>query len=157
MDHAGEVDTSYLSDLSLGPSDSAHGSQILFTILPRPPVGHTQWPPNPIPLLARSLREQNRQLILKVLHRRAQGEDVPMHGIQFNEDYCMEDTPKKHRLNYLIKEYPRSEDTQKGHAGFKAESTEDPKSKRVRTGAGQENLTGELIDSMAYRLSAMST
>ena len=69
----------------------------------------------------------------------------------------MEDTPEKHRLTYLIKEYPRSEDTQKAPAGFNAKSTEDPKSERVRTGAGQENLTGELMDSMARRLSAMST
>jgi len=42
-------------------------------------------------------------------------------------------------------------------AGFDAESIEDPKSERVRTCAGQENLTGELMDSMARRLSAMST
>jgi len=42
-------------------------------------------------------------------------------------------------------------------AGFDAESTEDHKSKRVHKGAGQENLTGELMDSMARRLSAMST
>jgi len=34
---------------------------------------------------------------------------------------------------------------------------EDPKSKSVRTGGGQENLTGELMDSMSRRLSAMST
>jgi len=110
-----------------------------------------------IPLLAKSLSEQNRQLPLNVLYRPAQGKDDLMHSIQFDEDYRMEDTPEKRRLNYLIKEYPRSEETRKRRAGFDAESTEDPKSKRVHTGAGQENLTGELMDSMARRLSAMST
>jgi len=69
----------------------------------------------------------------------------------------MQDTPDKRRLKYLIKEYQRSAETRKRRAGFDAESTEDPKSKRVRTRAGQENLTGELMDSMACRLSAMST
>jgi len=71
-----------------------------------------------------------------------------MHGIQFDEDYCMEDTPETRRLNYLIKQYRASEETWKRCAGFDAETTEDPKSKRVRTGAGQGNLTGELMDSM---------
>jgi len=42
-------------------------------------------------------------------------------------------------------------------AGFDAKSTEDPKSKSLRTGAGQENLTAELMDSMAGRLSAIAT
>jgi len=79
-----------------------------------------------------------------------------MHGIQFDEDYRIEDTLEKRRLNYLIKEYQRSEETWKRRAGFNTESTEDPKSKRVRTGAGQEDLTGELMDSIARRLSAMS-
>ena len=69
----------------------------------------------------------------------------------------MEDTPKKHCLNYIIKKYRRSEETRKARAGFDAESTEDHKSKRVRTGACQENLTGKLRDSMVHRLSAMST
>ena len=69
----------------------------------------------------------------------------------------MDNTPQTRRLNYLIMEYRRSEETRKRHAGFDAESTEDPKSKRVRPGAGRENLTGELMDSMARRLSAMST
>ena len=49
------------------------------------------------------------------------------------------------------------QEMRKRHAGFDAESTEDPKSKRVRTCAGQENLTGELMDSMARPLLAMST
>jgi len=80
-----------------------------------------------------------------------------MHGIQFDDDYRIEDTPEKRRLNYLVKEYRRSEETRQRRAGFDAESTEDPKSRRVHTGAGLENLTGELIDSMAHRLSAMST
>jgi len=79
-----------------------------------------------------------------------------MHGIQFDEDHQIDDTPEKRRLNYLIKEYRRSEETWKCSAGFDAESTEDPKSKRMRSGAGQENLTGELMNSMACRLSAMS-
>jgi len=156
-DDTRENDTSHLSESSSGLSDSAHGSEILFTILPRRPVGHAKCPANRIPLLAKSLSEQNRQLLLNVLHRTAQGEDDPMHSIQFDGHYRMEDTPEKCRLNYLIKEYRRSEETRKPCAGFDAESTEDPKSKRVRTGAGQENLTGELMDSMALRLSAMST
>ena len=80
-----------------------------------------------------------------------------MHSIQFHEDYRMEDRPEKRRLNYFIKQYQRSKETGKHRAGFDAESTEDPKSTRVRTGAAQENLTGELMDSMARRLSAMST
>ena len=80
-----------------------------------------------------------------------------MHGIQFDEDYRIEDTPEKRRLNYLIKEYRRSEERRKRCAGFDTESTKDTKSKSVRTGAGPENLTGELIDSIARRLSAMST
>ena len=80
-----------------------------------------------------------------------------MHGIQFDDDYRMEDMPEKRRLNYLIKEYRRSEETRKCRAGFNAESTADPKFKSVRTGAGQENLTGELMDSMSRRLAAMST
>jgi len=113
-----------------------HGSEILFTILPRPPIGHAKWPENHIPLLAKSLSVQSRQLPLNVRHCLAQGEDEPMHDIQFDENYRMEDRPGKRYLNYLIKEYRRSEETRKSRAGFDAESTEDPKSKRVRTGAG---------------------
>jgi len=79
-----------------------------------------------------------------------------MHGIQFNENYRMKDMPGKRGSNYLIKEYRRSEETRKRRAGFDAESTEDPKSKTVPMGAGQENMTGELMDSMARRLSEMS-
>jgi len=52
-----------------------------------------------------------------------------MHGIEFDEDYRMEDTPKKRLLNYLIKEYRRSEETRKHRASLDAESTEDPKCK----------------------------
>jgi len=155
-DDTREDDTSHLSKSSSGLSDSAHGSEIFFTILPRPPVGQAKWPANHIPLLAKSWSEQNRQLPFNVLHRPAQGEDDPMHGKQFNEDHQIEDTPEKRRLNYLIKEYRRSEETLKRCAGFDVASTEDPKSKRVRTGAGQENLTGKLMDLMACRLSAMS-
>ena len=58
-DDAREDDTSHLSESSSGLSDSAHGSETLFTILPRPPVGHAKWPANCIPLLAKSLSEQN--------------------------------------------------------------------------------------------------
>ena len=152
-----EDDTSHLSESSSGLSDSPHGSEILFTILPRLSVGHAKWPANRIPLLAKSLSEQNQQLLLNVLHRPAQGEDDSMHGIEVDEDYRMEDMPEKPCLNYLIKEYRRSEETRKRRASFDAESTEDPKSNRVRMGAGQENLTGELIDSIVPRLSAIST
>jgi len=156
-DDAGEDDSSHLSESSSGLSDSAHGSEILFTILARPPVGHAKWPSNRIHLLAKSLSEQNRQLPLNVVHRPAQGEDDPMHGIEFDEGYHMEDTPQKRRLNYLIKEYWRSKETGKRRAGFDPESPEDPTSQRVRTGAGQETLTGDLMDSMARQQSAMST
>ena len=156
-DDARADDTSHLSESSSGLSDSAHGGEILFTILPRPPVGHAKWPANRIRLLAKSLSEQNRRLPLNVLHRLAQAENDPMHGIQFDEDYHMEDTPQKRRLNYLIKGYRRSEETRKRRAGFDAEITADPTSKRVRTGAGQETLTGELMDSRAGGQSAMST
>jgi len=156
-DDAREDDTSHLSESSSGLSDSAHGSEILFTILPRPLVGHAKWPANRILLLAKWLSKQNRPLPGNILHRPAQGEDEPMHGILFDDDYRIEDTPEKGRLNYLIKEYRRSEGTPKRRAGFDAESTEDPESKRVRTRAGQVNLPGELMDSMACRLMAMST
>ena len=46
-----------------------------------------------------------------------------MHGIEFDEDYPMEDTPQKRRLNYLIKEYRRTEETRTRRAAFDAEST----------------------------------
>jgi len=52
-DDAREDDNSHLSKLSSGLSDSAHGSGILFTILPPPSVGHNKWPENRIPLLAK--------------------------------------------------------------------------------------------------------
>jgi len=115
-DDAREDDTPHLSESCSCLSDSEHGSEILFTILPRPPVGHAKWPANRIPLLAKSLSEQNQRLPLNVVHRPAQGEDDPMHDIQFDEDYRMQDTPEKRRLNYLIKEYCRSVETQKRHA-----------------------------------------
>jgi len=156
-DDAREDDTSHLSLSSSGLSDSPHGSEILFTILPRPPLGHAKWPANHIRLLAKSLSEQNRQLPLNVLHRPAQGEDDSMHGIQFDEDYRMEDTPPKRRLYQLIKEYRRSDKTWQCRACFHAVSRAHPKSKGVCTGAGLENLTGALMDSMARRLSPMST
>jgi len=70
-------DTPHLSDPSSGLSDSVHGSEILFTILPSPPVGHAKWPANHIPLLAKSLSEQNRQQPLDVLHHPGPGEMTP--------------------------------------------------------------------------------
>jgi len=85
-DDAHKDDTSDLSESSLGLLDLAHRSEIHFTILPRPPVGHAKWPANRIPLLAKLLSEENRQLPFNVLHRPAQGEDDPMHGMQFQED-----------------------------------------------------------------------
>jgi len=71
-----------------------------------------------------------------------------MHGIQFDEDYRIEDMPEKRSLNYFLKQYRKSEERWKRRAGFKRESTEDPESKTVCPGAGQENLTGELMASM---------
>jgi len=156
-DDAREDDTSRLSESSSGLTDSAHRSEIHFTKLPPPPVGHAKWPADHMPLLSKSLSEQKPLLPLNLLHRRAQGADDPMPGIQFDEDYRMEDTPEKRRLNYLIKEYQSSEETRKRRAGCDAESTEDPTSRRVPTGAAHENLTREVIDSMARQLSAMST
>jgi len=55
-DHC-EDDTAHLSQSSSGLSDSPHGNEILFTIFPRPPVGHAKWPANRIPLLPQSLSE----------------------------------------------------------------------------------------------------
>jgi len=49
-----------------------------------------------------------------------------MHGILFDEDYRMEDTPEKRSLKYLIKEYRRSEETWKPGPGFDGEGTQDP-------------------------------
>jgi len=77
-DETSEDDTSHLSESSSGLSDSAHGSEILCTIFPRPPVGHAQWLANRIPLLAKSLSDQNRQPPLDVRHRAAKGDDNPM-------------------------------------------------------------------------------
>jgi len=91
----GVDDTSHSSESSLGLPEAADGSEILFTILPRPPVGHAKWPANCITLLAKSLSKQDRELPLNVLHRPAQGEDDPLHGIQFHEDYRIEVTPEK--------------------------------------------------------------
>ena len=75
-----------------------------------------------------------------------------MDRVQFDD----EDTPGKRRLNYILKEFGTSE-RQKCRAGIDAENIEDPESKRVCTGAGSESLTGELRESMARRLSEMST
>jgi len=51
-DDAREDDNSHSSESSSGLSDSAHGSGILFTILPPLSVGQNKWPENRIPLLA---------------------------------------------------------------------------------------------------------
>jgi len=85
-DDAREDDHSHLSELSSGFSYAAHwhGSEILFTILPRAPIGHAKWPANHIPLLAKSLSEQNRHLPLNILHRQPEGEDDHMDGIQLD-------------------------------------------------------------------------
>ena len=76
-----------------------------------------------------------------------------MDRVQFND----ENTPEKRHLNYLLKGFRRSDETRKRRAGIDAENIEDPESKRVCTGAGSESLTGELMESMARRLSEMST
>ena len=52
-DDAHEVDTSHLLQSFSALSHSVHGSEILFTILPRHPVGHAKWPANRIHLLAK--------------------------------------------------------------------------------------------------------
>ena len=52
-DDSREDDISHLSESSAGLSDSAHGSENVFTILQGLPVGHAKWPANPIPLLAK--------------------------------------------------------------------------------------------------------
>ena len=75
-----------------------------------------------------------------------------MHGVRFIEDYRMDDRPEKCGWNYLVKEFQRSEGMRYCWAGFDAETTKDPKSNTVRTGGGQENLTGEPMDSMVRRL-----
>ena len=76
-----------------------------------------------------------------------------MDHVQFDD----EDTPEKRSLNYLLQEFWTSE-TWKRRAGIDAENIlEDPETKRVCTGAGPETLTGELMESMACRLSEMSS
>jgi len=57
-DDAHEVDTSHISESFSALSRSVHGSEIIFTILPRHPVGQAKWPANRIPLLAKSLTER---------------------------------------------------------------------------------------------------
>jgi len=134
-----------------------HAHEILFAILPPLAVGHANWAAICIPLLGKSLSKQTQHGPLNVLHRASQGEDDPLHSVQFDHHYSMEDNPENRGLNYLIKEYRRSDETRKRHPGFHTEFPEDPKSKGVHTGAGQENLRGELMDLIARRLSKMST
>ena len=74
-----------------------------------------------------------------------------MDCVQFDD----KDMPEKRHFNYLLKEFWTSE-TWKCRAGIDAENIlEDPESKRVCMGAGSESLTGELMESMARRLSQM--
>jgi len=126
MDGPREDDTTHLSASSSGLSDSATGSEILFTILSDPPVGPAKWPANLIPLLAKLLTKQNRQPPLNVLHHLVQSEDDTIKGVQFDDDYRMQDTPEKRYLNYLIKQYQRSDERGKCHAGFDPKRTQDP-------------------------------
>jgi hypothetical protein len=156
-DEVHEEDTSNFAETATDLPDSVDRSKVPFTILPSPAVGVADWPATRIPLLAKSLSQQNRQLPLKILHSSPQGEPGPMDCVQFDDDSRMEYTPKERRLNYLLKEFRRSEETRKRRADIDAENTEYPKSKRVYTGAGPGILTGELMDSMARRLSEMST
>jgi hypothetical protein len=156
-DEAYEDDTSNFDETATDLPDSVDRSKVPFTILPSPVVGVADWPATRIPLLAKSLSQLNRQLPLKTRHPSAQAEYGPMDCVQFDDDSRMEETPEKRRLNYLLKEFRRSEETRKRRADIDAENTEDPKSKRVYTGAGHEIWTGELMDSMARRLSEMST
>ena len=58
VDEAHEDHASYLSESSSEIPDSTHGSEVLFTILPRPAIGHAL-PASRIPLLAKSLSQQN--------------------------------------------------------------------------------------------------
>lgn len=102
MDEAYQDDAPCLSKSSSDIPDSAHGIQHLFTILPRPHVGHAKWAANHIPLLAKLLSQQNRQLPLEVLHCLAQGEDNPMHSVHFDDTYHMQNAPEKPHLPYLI-------------------------------------------------------
>ena len=147
-DGAHEDNTTIFSETSSDMSDFMNRSEVPFTIfkLPSPTVGVAKCPANRIPLLAKSLSQQNRQPPLNLLHPSAQGEYGPMHRVQFND----EDTPEKRHLNFLLKEFQRSDETWKRRAGIYPEDTEDPKSKRVCTGADPESLTGDLMDSMAH-------
>ena len=154
-DGAYEDDTYNFSETSSDMSDSMHSREVPFNIfkLPSPTVEVTKCPANRIPLLAKSLSQQNRQPPLNLLYPSAQGEYDPMDGVQFNN----KDTPEKRHLNYLLQEFRRSDEMQKRRTGIYTEDTEHPKSKRVCMGADPEGLTGDLMDSIVRRLSEMST
>ena len=153
VNQAHEDDTSNFSETSTDVSDSPARGEVPSTISPSPAVGVARWPANCIPLLAKSLSQQNRQPPLNILDPSAKGEYGPMDRVQFDD----EDTPEKGCLNYLRKEF-RTSEMQKCRAGIEAENIlEDPESKRVCTRAGSESLTGKLMESMACRLSEMST
>jgi len=111
VDEADEDDASYISESSSDIPDSADASELLLKVLPDPPVGDIKWLANWISLLARSLSQQNLQRPLDFRHRPAQGEDDPMHGIHFDGDYHMGDTPEQRSLNYIIGSYRRCEET----------------------------------------------
>ena len=150
--HEDEDDASNYSVTSTDMSDSPTRAEIPFTILPSPAVGVARWLANRIPLLAKSLSQQNQQPPWNILHQSAKGGYGPMECVQFND----QNTPQKRNLNYLLKEFRRSDETRKRRTGIDAENMEDPESQRVCTGAGSESLTGELIESIVCRLSEMS-
>ena len=150
-----EDDTSNFSQTFSNILDSIDRSEVPFIIfkLPSVTVRVTKCPANRIPLLAKSLSQQNRQPPLNLLHPSAQGEYGPMDPVQFND----KDTPEKPHLNYILKEFRISDETRKRWAGIYTVDTEDTKSKRVCTGDDPESWTGYLMDSMARRQSEMST
>jgi hypothetical protein len=156
-DEAHEDDTSTFAATATDLPDSVDRSKVVFTIVPSPAIGVADWPANCIPLLAKCLSHQTRQLPLKILHPAAQGEYGLMDCVQFDDDSSMEDTPEKRGLNYLLNDFPRSKERRKHRADINTENTEAPKSKRVYTGACPEILTGDRMDMMARRLSEMST
>ena len=92
VDEAHHDHAAYLSELSSDIPESTDRSKLLFTTLPHPLVRNAKWPANRIPLLGKMLDQQNRHLQLYILHRPAQGEAEPMHGIPFDYDYRMEHT-----------------------------------------------------------------
>ena len=99
--HENEDDTSNFSVTSTDLSDSPARGEVPSTISPSPAIGVARWPANRIPLLAKSLSQQNQQPSFNILHPSAKGEYGPMDRVQFDD----EDTPEKRRLNYLLKKF----------------------------------------------------